>query len=773
MKPNPASRLSHKLALIGSPNCGKTTLFNRLTGANQTTGNWPGVTVSKKTGAFEAGHHAYQLTDLPGIYSLENSSRSGLDEQVARDFLQNEPLDLLINVVDVTCLERQLFLTTQLLHMGLPVVVVLNRMDRLDDAHLKIDIEALSKTLGCPVLPVSAYFNRGIDTLIETLPSLAGKRQTLHFDLPEALHHAIHSLKDRMPPPQQKGSVEESCWLALQYLIAPQKAPIELQAFAQDEKNCLETLYQEDLALIAADLYFQHAHEAAHASLTRTDAFSRDTTSLIDHWALHPWLGLPIFLAVMYAMFALSITIGNVFSDFFDQGAQAMFVDGPAYWLNQVHTPEWIIIFLTQGIGAGLQVVAPFIPVIGGLFLLLTLLEESGYMQRAALVMDRLMRRLGLSGQAFIPLVVGFGCNIPAVMATRSLPEARVRIATVMMTPFMSCSARLTVYMLFATAFFADYATLLVFSLYLIGLIAAVVTALLLKHTLLQGETEPLLMELPTYNRPSLMNIGLNTYNKLKGFIFGAGKVIVIVVMAINLLNSLGTDGTFGNENQSDSVLSTLAKTASPVVAPLGVTEDNWPATVGLITGILAKEVVVGSLNALYQSMDESPASATEPDADYRFWDEMAAAVYTIPENLGRFVTDFTDPLGLEPITSSGNSQQAADHLDVNVSTLEKMEHHFGGAIAAYAYLLLVLLYFPCVATYAAIKNELGWRWANYSALWSLLLGYSVAVSFYQLMTFSSHPTSSLAWVIFFALGYLLLFLLLKRIGRHSRGAVA
>ncbi len=752
----------HHIALIGSPNSGKTTLFNRLTGANQTTGNWPGVTVEKKVGHFQVGREAYQLTDLPGIYSLENSSHSGLDEQVARDFLQNEHLDLLINVVDATCLERQLFLTAQLLHMGLPVVVALNRMDRLEKAHLEIDIDTLSEKLGCPVLPISAYYNQGIDELKENLPGLAEKHTPLHFDLPDALHHSVHGIRDRL----YNEPSAESCWLALQYLIDPNKAPFSLRTFAAEEKQRLETHYDEELALIAADLYFQFAHEAAHTTQTHTDKFTRDTTSIIDHWALHPWLGMPIFLGIMYLIFALSITIGNVFIDFFDIGAQALFVDGPAQLMNALHSPEWLTVLLTQGVGGGLQVVATFIPVIGGLFLLLSILEETGYMQRAAFIMDRFMRRLGLSGQAFIPLVVGFGCNIPAVLATRTLPDERVRIMTVMMTPFMSCSARLTVYVLFATAFFADNATLLVFSLYLIGILAAVVTALLLKHTLLQGEAAPLLMELPTYQRPSLMNIGLNTYNKMKGFIFGAGKIIVIIVLLINVFNSLGTDGSFGHENQSDSVLSNIAKTASPIVEPLGVSEDNWPATVGLLTGILAKEVVVGALDALYQSMDEVPQAETTDE--YHFWAEIASAFRTIPENLQKFITDLTDPLGLEALTSTSDSEKAAEKLDIAATTLDKMVKHFNGEVAAYAYLLLVLLYFPCVATFAAIKKELGWRWASYSGVWSLFLGYSVAVSFYQIMTFNAHPVTSSVWLGIFAAGYLLLYALLKRIGQKS-----
>lgn len=751
-------------ALIGSPNCGKTTLFNRLTGAQQTTGNWPGVTVSKKTGRFSIQDQGFEITDLPGVYSLENASRSGLDEAVARQFLQTSDVDLLINVVDATCLERQLFLTAQLLHMGLPVIVVLNGMDKLESHHLKIDTQTLSDSLGCPVIPISAYYNQGIDRLKEQLPELSKQPAKLRFELPVELHAAVHRLRDAMPADQLK----DSCWQGLQFLTHPHDAPEAIRAIAQQERERLESIYDEEVPLIVADLYFTFAHDATHSAETRTDKFARDTTESIDKWVLHPVFGVPIFLIVMYLLFAFSITLGNIFIDFFDQAAGALFVDGPTHLLESIHAPGWLIALLATGIGGGLQVVATFIPVIGALFLLLSVLEETGYMQRAALVMDRAMRRIGLSGQAFIPLVVGFGCNIPAVLATRTLPDERDRIMTALMTPFMSCGARLTVYVLFATAFFADHATLFVFSLYLIGILAAVLTALVLKKTLLPGEAPPILIELPSYHKPAAINILLNTNNKMKSFITGAGKVIVVIVLAINFFNSLGTDGTFGHDDQSDSVLSYAAKTATPLVEPLGVTEDNWPATVGLITGILAKEVVVGTLNALYQNMDNTSETSTE-EASFSLSDSLLSALQTIPDNASGLVSGMIDPLGLESLSASDNRADAASELEIDESSIAKMAHHFGGEVAAYAYLLLVLLYFPCVATLGAMRQELGWKWTLYSGGWSLLLGYSVAVSFYQIATFSAHPVSSSLWLFSFAVIYAILYWKLKQMGKkHS-----
>jgi len=751
---------AYQIALIGNPNCGKTTLFNRLTGAQQTTGNWPGVTVEKKSGYFELNDNSYHLIDLPGVYSLENSSHAGLDERVACDFLQCQPADIILNVVDATSLERQLFLTAQLLHMGLPVVVVLNRMDLLNERNLRIDVDKLSAQLGCPVIPVSAYYNKGIDQLKQHLPQMLNQHSDLHFDLPEALHNSVHAVRD-----QQQNPDSDSCWKTLQMLIEPKQAPDNLESFCQAEKVKLETHYQEDLALIAADLYFQYAHDATHSSQENTDQFTRNTTDRIDHWTLHPIFGMPIFLTIMYLVFAFSITIGNAFIDFFDLGAQALFVDGPSALLQSINAPSWLISFLAQGIGGGIQVVATFIPVIGALFLLLSIMEETGYMQRAALIMDTLMRRLGLSGQAFIPLVVGFGCNIPAVLATRTLPDQRDRIMTVMMTPFMSCSARLTVYVMFATAFFSENATLIIFSLYLAGILAAIVTALILKKTLLPGEAPALLMELPIYHKPAVLNVLLNTRNKLKSFIMDAGKVIVLVVLVLNFFNSLGTDGSFGHENQPTSVLSTVAKAATPIVEPIGITEENWPATVGLFTGLLAKEVVVGSLDALYQSAESEPLDANS----YQFGEAIQQAFATIPANITSIFTDITDPLGLQSIDSVSDKNAIAEEQGFTLSTLDKMAQYFDGQIGAYAYLLLILLYFPCVATFGAIKQELGWRWALYSGGWSLFLGYGVAVGFYQIATYQQHPLQSLTWVGVITLAFSLLYLFLWKTGKPYR----
>ncbi|WP_281271883.1 ferrous iron transport protein B [Leucothrix pacifica] len=397
--------------------------------------------------------------------------------------------------------------------------------------------------------------------------------------------------------------------------------------------------------------------------------------------------------------------------------------------------PQWLIAFLSDGIGGGLQVVATFIPVIGALYLFLTLLEESGYMSRAAFVMDRLMRNLGVSGKAIVPLIVGFGCNVPSIMSTRTLDTPRERIMTVLMAPFMSCGARLAVYALFAAAFFKTAGHNIVFLLYLVGIAFAVLTALIMRKTLLKGGAGHFVMEMPTYQLPQMRNVWLNTWNKLKGFVQDAGKIIIIMVAVINVMNSLGTDGSYGNQDSEKSVLSASAKVITPLFSPMGIEEDNWPATVGILSGLLAKEVVVGTLDALYSSLDKAPEDNAQTDTAPSMLEGLQQAFATVPDNLKGLSDTLLDPLGIASIS---------DDQDVEKSTFTAMQHRFDGAVGAFAYLLFILMYFPCVAATAAMHREIGTKWTLLGVAWSTGLGYGAAVLFYQLATFSQHPTQSM-----------------------------
>jgi ferrous iron transport protein B len=359
-------------------------------------------------------------------------------------------------------------------------------------------------------------------------------------------------------------------------------------------------------------------------------------------------------------------------------------------------------------------------------------------MARAAFVMDRLMRAIGLPGKAFVPLIVGFGCSVPAVMATRTLESPRDRILTAMMAPFMSCGARLPVYVLFAAAFFPENGQNLVFALYLIGIAAAIGTGFLLKNTLLRGEASPFIMELPPYHVPQLQSLLLRAWDRLKVFVLRAGKTITAVVVLLSFLNSWGTDGSFGNQDSDKSVLSAVGRTLTPVLAPMGVKEENWPATVGMFTGIFAKEAVIGTLNALYSGMDEGEAAAKE-EKEFDLAAALSDAFATVPENLAGVLDKLADPIGLS-VGDLSDAGAVAEKNEVDVTTLGAMASLFDGRIGAFAYLLAVLLYMPCVAAMGAIMRETGWRWGGFAAFWTTGLGYGAAVLAYQIGTFAEHP---------------------------------
>jgi len=438
-------------------------------------------------------------------------------------------------------------------------------------------------------------------------------------------------------------------------------------------------------------------------------------------------------------MFMFAIKVGSAFIDFFDILGGALFVDGVHHLLGLISAPDWLGAVLADGIGAGLQTVATFIPVVGCLFLFLAMLESSGYLARAAFVVDALMRRLGLPGKAFVPMLMGFGCTVPAVMATRTLGSERERLMTSAMAPFMSCGARLPVYALFAVAFFPESGQNLVFGLYLFGILVAVLTGLFLRSTLLPGKSDAMVMEMPDYEWPRPVDVGIRTWQKLKGFIFGAGKTIVLMVAVLSVLNSLGTDGSFGNQDQERSVLSQLSQSVTPVLHPIGVRDDNWQATVGILTGIFAKEAVVATLNSLYAG-----SAGDGEESEYSLLGSLQEALATIPANLADI--DPTDPMGIK-VGDLADRQAAAEAQEVDTSTYGNMQTHFDGVAGAFAYLLFVLLYMPCAAAMGALVRETGRQWALFTAAWCNYVAFLCATVFYQLATYAAHPTQSLMWV--------------------------
>lgn len=761
------------VGVVGNPNCGKTTLFNALTGAKQHVGNWPGVTVEKKTGDYSfAGKHI-ELVDLPGTYSLEAADdQVSLDEKVARDFVASRQSDLVINIIDASNIERNLYLTSQLIEMRVPMVLVLNMMDAVKQRGIKIDIEGLSAQLGCPVVPISAAVKQGIDHLKNVINQSAQSKPIPNAEIlyVEAIEQAIRELS----PDLEKIAFNYPCdlrWLTMRLLeedtLAKQIAGAAFSGKISVLQQHIEAQTDDEIDILAADARYSFVNCLTQSTVCKINEVSRHTTEKIDRIVLNRFLGIPIFLFVMYAMFMFTINIGSAFVDFFDQAVGALLVDGLSELLS-AWLPQGLIVLITKGFGGGIQVVATFIPIIGFLFLFLSALEDSGYMARAAFVMDRFMRMIGLPGKSFVPMIVGFGCNVPAIMATRTLENQRDRILTNLMNPFMSCGARLPVYALFAAAFFPIGGQNLVFGLYLIGIAIAVMTGLIMRHMIFKGDSSPFIMELPAYHRPTISGVLIRTWDRLKSFLFNAGKVIVPMVLILNFLSALGMDGTFRQENSNKSVLSEVGRHLTPLFEPMGIRSDNWPATVGIFTGVLAKEAVVGTLDALYSQLGNSNVSDTNTEP-FDLPDALTKAVLTIPENLTAVADNVLDPLGLN-IGTVGDLNAAANEQAVKTDTFMAMQHSFDGKAGAFAYLLFILLYAPCVAATAAIFRETNLKWTLFVLGWTTGLAYIAATLFYQVMRYAEHPHYSLmcisSSIIIFSLVLLTLWLTGRRTNR-------
>ncbi|MEE9336687.1 MAG: Fe(2+) transporter permease subunit FeoB [Methylococcaceae bacterium] len=738
------------IGVVGNPNCGKTTLFNVLTGSRQQVGNWPGVTVEKKTGEYFFANKKINVVDLPGTYSLEAADdQVSLDEKVARDYVASKEADLIINILDASNIERNLYLTSQLVEMRVPMILVLNMMDAVKQRGIKIDIDFLSKKLVCPVVGISATTGMGIDRL-KTVIDQAYKElliPVIEIKYSPALEQAISNLAPLLQE-QARESQSDLRWLTLRLLeddtLAKEIAGNSVAETVKKLQQQVEIEADDEIDILAADARYGFVNELTQQSVCRLNEVSRHASDKIDQIVLNRFLGIPIFLLVMYAMFMFTINIGSAFIDFFDQAVGAIFVDGLSAILTEINLPEWLVVLIANGIGGGIQVVATFIPIVGFLFIFLSALEDSGYMSRAAFVMDRLMLMIGLPGKSFVPMIVGFGCNVPAIMATRTLDNEKDRILTNLMNPFMSCGARLPVYALFAAAFFPVGGQNLVFGLYLLGIVVAVLTGLIMRHTLFKGKATPFIMELPTYHMPTIKGVYIKTWDRLKSFIFNAGKVIVPMVLVLNFLNALGTDGSFGQENSQKSVLSEIGRFLTPAFKPMGIEEDNWPATVGIFTGVLAKEAVVGTLDALYSQM--ATGGITE-EKDFNLQQSLIDACATIPENLIAVADNLLDPLGLN-IGDVTSLDAAAESQEVTSRTFGAMRSSFDGQAGAFAYLLFILLYAPCVAATTAIYRETNVNWALFVVFWTTGLAYMTATMYYQIVTYSQHPGYSIQWIV-------------------------
>ncbi|MBK1723296.1 Fe(2+) transporter permease subunit FeoB [Thiocystis violacea] len=733
------------VALAGNPNCGKSALFNALTGIRQTTGNWPGVTVERKEGYLELDGRRIRVIDLPGIYSLDANS---LDEVVTRDYLLSRDADLIVNVIDASNLERHLYLSVQLLEMGVPIVVALNMMDVARKRGIQIDTNQLTAAVGCPVVPVVAVSKEGLTELQARLLAVAERREPAGMPLVqgECVEEAVTDLVVLLKDIPHRANAR---WLALKLLesdpIAEKGISPEVMTAVEQARHQIAERTGEDSDLHIADTRYGHAHTLAQRVVREDRRLERTLSDRIDHVVLSKTFGIPLFLLMIYLMFMFTMNIGGAFIDFFDLLGQTLFVDGLSNLLEGLDAPAWLILVLADGIGGGLQVVGTFIPIIASLYIVLSALEDSGYMARAAFVMDRFMRSIGLPGKAFVPLIVGFGCNVPAVMATRTLESERERKLTILMNPFMSCGARLPVYALFAAAFFPHSGQNLVFALYLTGIGVAILSGLVMKHTLLQGDSSGLLMELPPYHLPTLKGVLLRTWDRVKLFLREAGKIIVLMVLVLNVLATVGSDGSLGNQESDKSILAAVSRTATPLFAPMGIREDNWPAILGVFSGVLAKEVIVGTLDSLYGRLaaETAPAEVPEP---FDLWRDLGRAGASVGQNLAHLGARVLDPLGLD-VGDLSDRETAAAEQGLQSGTFGAMAERFDGQAGAFAYLLFVLLYFPCVATIGAIVREAGAAWAMFVGFWTTTIAFLTATLFYQIATFERAPVVASLWI--------------------------
>ncbi|MDO5463025.1 MAG: ferrous iron transport protein B, partial [bacterium] len=777
------------------------------------------------------------IVDLPGIYSLYAVSE---DEKVAAQYACSDEPDIIVNIVDAVNLERNLYLTMALMEMGKPMVMVLSMMDIVTRQGSSIDIATLSKRLGIPVVSADVSkreHRKALEAAI--LEAVTNKQQPISIPYPETLSQAI-----------TKAAVAgEPAYTAIQ----------RLEGILPGAENLIQDI-EADHGL-TPDVLIADARYTKIATLTQgiiTRGAKANAESVADKIVLNRWLGIPIFLSIMYLLFWVTQVVGGCFIDFFDILGDAIFVTGVGNILTLCGAPEWMHTFLATGLGGGIQTVMTFIPPVFFIFMGLAILEDSGYMARAAYVVDRFMRFLGLPGSAFVPMLVGFGCTVPAIMATRTLSNRRDRLLTIFMAPFMSCGARLPVYALFGAAFFGIASGGMVFAIYMSGILLAVFTGLLLKHTLFIGEPAPFVLELPLYHFPRPITVLKRAWNRLSVFIFRAGKVMALMVLVLAVANVITVPNVFEEKDQTPaivtdattndtdegkiSIIEFAGRTMAPIFKPMGVENDNWQGSVALIVGLFAKEQVVSSLNTLYgtEATDEDETESTEEltwgSAGITFKDGISEAFATIPDafsgllggffdafGLAVFQTEYqnmielaeaeqyetlianldlegktlaadeaaraftaahltaektpseTNDLALEDATATFEATAAAldeataiaeaavtakliperkgeliatltqlhentlaaDGAEAEHSLLEKLREKFGdgeeGRHRAYAYLLFILLYVPCLAAMATVVREIGWGYANILFGYLTLLGWCVATLYFQL----------------------------------------
>ncbi|WP_290724018.1 Fe(2+) transporter permease subunit FeoB [Fibrobacter sp. UBA2449] len=751
------------IAIAGNPNCGKTALFNSLTGSNQIVGNWPGVTVEKKEGQFKLDNHTIRVVDLPGIYALFANSE---DERAALDYLLKGEADLVVNILDATNLERNLFLTSQLMEKGVPMVLAVNMMDIAASRGIHVDLHKLEEILGVTAIGLTAVSPKSCEGFVNDLHKLLHNSRELPLPKPvkhsEVLEKLIEEIAVPLKPVADKLGASPR-WTAVQYLEHSGRV-LELadELGVEIPHDKIEEDLGEEVEFALADSRYSYARDIAKAVI-RDNTNKRTRTDKLDKLFLNRILGIPLFLIAMYLVFWFAVKVGSAFIDFFDILFGGIFVDGMTELLTKVGAPGVVVALLANGIGTGIQTVSTFIPVIFFMFLCLSFLEDSGYMSRAAFVADRFMRFLGLPGKAFVPMIVGFGCSVPALMGTRTLENKRERFLTLFLVPFMSCGARLSVYALFGAAFFGESAGTLVFGIYLTGIVIALIYGLLLRHTVFMGKESTFIMELPPYHLPKVRNLFRHAWLRLKEFVFRAGKVVLIMVTVLGFMGSVGTDGSFGNDNNEKSVLSAVGTVITPVFEPFGVERDNWPASVALFTGLFAKEAIVGTLNSLYaiEGTGDSAPEETAADEGFSLKSTVKDALVSVPANLVEVFTSIANPLGVKDAIDESESAG-------NEGAYKTMQAHFNlGRFQVLAYLLFILLYVPCLAAMGTAFRELGRFYGTLMMVLQTVIGWSLSVLFFQVTC--GHSVALIVTSLVFLAGVVVSLVLIGRDQRKKK----
>lgn len=687
------------VAFVGNPNCGKTTLFNAYTGAKLKVANWPGVTVEKKEGAMKYHEHKFKLVDLPGIYSLTSYT---MEEKLSRKYILEDEVDVIVNVADASCLERNLYLTLQLIELGKPVVLALNMMDIVQERGMEIDLHRFPEMLGIPVIPVSARKKTGLDILMHAVAHHKEKPATVKVEH----HHRGHD-KTEFQGNIKHYSEDAKKSLKLQYKLHRQNTVVYSEEVEQkidtvamqlleaypDIKNprwhAIKILERDEEILKEYPVPYSKAHTESLETRIINEKYDfiqeiidevlvnkakrADFTDKVDHILTNRILGLPIFLAIMAGVFFLTFAVGDFLKQYFEVLLEWI-SDGTLSGLQAMKVNEVVISLIVDGVIAGVGGILTFLPNIFILFLALAFLEDSGYMSRVAYVMDGVMGKIGLSGRAFIPMLLGFGCSVPAVMASRALEDMEDRRRTILVTPFMSCSARLPIYVLFSQVFFPNHAVFVAFSMYVLGIIVAVLVSLVLYRTRKSKEVRTLLIELPEYKTPNARTIFIYVWEKVKDYLTKAGTTIFIASIVVWFLLNFKYNGM--TENMAESFGASLGRFLVPVLAPIGL--GMWQIVVALISGIAAKEVVVSSFSVLFG------------------------------------IVNINAPEGMSAL-----SQVLG-------------ESGFGPANAL-ALMTFCLLYTPCAATIGVIKRELNSRkWTVFTVFFQIAVAWLVSFVVYQ-----------------------------------------